>query len=78
MDKYECGPCGYVYDPEAGDPEYGIEPGTTFEDLPDDWTCPISGVEKDMFEKLVRLMPDKVSKSDRVQEKTNGQLWIEG
>ena len=52
MEKYECGPCGCVYDPEIGDPENGIEPGTAFEDLPDDWACPICDVGKDMFEKL--------------------------
>ena len=43
MDKYFCNPCGYVYDPEKGDPENGIAPGTAFEDLPDDWTCPLCG-----------------------------------
>ena len=52
MTKYECGPCGYVYDPEIGDPENGIEPGTAFADLPEDWTCPICGVGKDMFEEV--------------------------
>ncbi|MBT3387370.1 MAG: rubredoxin [Desulfobacula sp.] len=51
MDRYICGPCGYVYDPEDGDPENGIDPGTSFEDLPDDWCCPICGAEKDNFEK---------------------------
>ncbi|MGD9824272.1 rubredoxin [Desulfobacter sp.] len=51
MDKYVCGPCGYVYDPEKGDPENGIDPGTAFEDLPEDWTCPVCGAEKDEFEK---------------------------
>ena len=50
MKKYVCGPCGYVYDPEVGDPDSGIAPGTAFEDLPEDWVCPICGVGKDMFE----------------------------
>ena len=39
MKKYVCGPCGYVYDPEVGDPDGGIAPGTPFEDIPDDWVC---------------------------------------
>jgi rubredoxin len=51
MDKYECSVCGYVYDPEAGDPDNGVEPGTSFESLPDDWSCPICGASKDQFEK---------------------------
>ena len=51
MDKYVCAMCGYVYDPAEGDPDSGIEPGTAFEDLPDDWTCPICGAEKSEFEK---------------------------
>jgi len=52
MDKYECGPCGHVYDPTEGDPDHGIAPGTPFEELPDDWECPVCGVGKDMFEKV--------------------------
>ena len=51
MDKYVCDACGYVYDPAAGDPEHGIAPGTPFEKLPDDWTCPLCGLGKDMFSK---------------------------
>ena len=47
--KYVCEPCGYEYDPEVGDPDNGIEPGTAFEDLPEDWVCPICGVGKDDF-----------------------------
>ena len=50
MLKYVCGPCGYEYDPEAGDPDNGIAPGTAFEDLPEDWVCPICGVGKEEFE----------------------------
>ncbi len=50
MTKYVCAACGYVYDPEIGDPDGGIAPGTAFEDIPDDWVCPICGVTKDMFE----------------------------
>lgn len=49
MKKYVCNICGYVYDPEMGDPDGGIEPGTTFEDIPDDWVCPVCGVGKDQF-----------------------------
>ena len=49
MKKYECNVCGWVYDPAVGDPDNGINPGTAFEDLPDDWTCPECGVGKDDF-----------------------------
>ena len=41
--------CDYIYDPMRGDPENGIEPGTKFENLPDDWVCPVCGVEKSQF-----------------------------
>ena len=49
MKKYVCGVCGYVYDPQAGDPEGGISPGTAWEDVPADWVCPVCGVGKAMF-----------------------------
>ena len=52
MQKWLCLPCDYVYDPSEGDPEAGIKPGTTFEDLPDDWVCPVCGVGKDEFEPI--------------------------
>jgi flavin reductase (DIM6/NTAB) family NADH-FMN oxidoreductase RutF/rubredoxin len=51
MAKYRCTICGYIYDPEKGDPETGIEPGTPFEKLPDSWVCPLCGAAKDLFEK---------------------------
>lgn len=50
MEKWKCTLCGYIYDPSKGDPESGVQPGTAFEDLPDDWVCPECGVGKDMFE----------------------------
>ncbi len=50
MKKYECIACSYIYDPEKGDPSQDVAPGTAFEDLPDDWTCPDCGVGKEMFE----------------------------
>lgn len=50
MDRYVCIICGYVYDPAVGDAESGIEPGTPFEDLPEDWVCPICSVGKEHFE----------------------------
>jgi rubredoxin len=52
MTKYVCTICNYVYDPAVGDPDAGIEPGTAFADLPDDWVCPECGVDKDEFEPL--------------------------
>jgi len=52
MKKYKCTVCGYIYDPEKGDPESGVKPGTTFEELPDDWECPVCGVSKDEFEEM--------------------------
>jgi flavin reductase (DIM6/NTAB) family NADH-FMN oxidoreductase RutF/rubredoxin len=52
MAKYECTVCGYIYDPESGDPDGGIKPGTPFEKLPDDWVCPVCGASKDEFEKV--------------------------
>lgn len=52
MKKYYCTVCNWIYDPEAGDPESGITPGTAFEDIPDDWVCPLCGVGKDMFEEV--------------------------
>lgn len=51
MDRWVCGPCGWVYDPAEGDPDGGIEPGVAFEDLPEDWVCPVCGATKDQFEK---------------------------
>ena len=52
MDKYVCDVCGYIYAPAVGDPDNGIEPGTAFEDLPEDWLCPLCGVGKDEFSKV--------------------------
>jgi flavin reductase (DIM6/NTAB) family NADH-FMN oxidoreductase RutF/rubredoxin len=50
--KYKCQVCGYIYDPAAGDPDSGIKPGTPFEALPDNWTCPVCGAEKAEFKKV--------------------------
>jgi rubredoxin len=47
--KYVCDVCGWIYDPAKGDPDNGVEPGTAFEDLPDDYVCPECGAEKDQF-----------------------------
>ena len=52
--KYTCIVCGYVYDPEHGDPDRGIAPGTSFDDLPEDWECPVCGAPVMDFEEIVR------------------------
>lgn len=51
--KYICSACGYVYDEELGDPDSGIDPGTRWEDIPDDWMCPDCGVDKSYFDLMV-------------------------
>lgn len=51
MEKWVCTICGYVYDPAAGDPDNGVDPGTAWEDVPSDWVCPLCGASKDDFEK---------------------------
>lgn len=52
MAKWECRVCGYIYDPAKGDPDNGVNPGTAFENLPEDWVCPSCGANKDLFDKL--------------------------
>jgi rubredoxin len=49
MKEYECDLCGYIYDPKVGDPDNGIKAGTAFEDLPEDWVCPLCGAPKSDF-----------------------------
>jgi flavin reductase (DIM6/NTAB) family NADH-FMN oxidoreductase RutF/rubredoxin len=50
--RYKCEVCGYIYDPEKGDPDGGIAPGTPFDDIPDDWVCPVCGADKNQFSKV--------------------------
>ena len=52
MAKYKCTVCGYIYDPEKGDPDSGVNPGTAFEQIPEDWVCPVCGIGKDQFERI--------------------------
>jgi flavin reductase (DIM6/NTAB) family NADH-FMN oxidoreductase RutF/rubredoxin len=52
MSRYECSVCGWTYDPEVGDPDNGVAPGTPFETIPDDWQCPVCGAPKSEFRKV--------------------------
>ena len=52
MPKYKCTVCGYIYNPELGDPDGDIASGTPFEEIPDDWVCPVCGANKSEFEKI--------------------------
>jgi len=51
LEKWECVVCGYIYDPSIGDLEHGVQPGTAFEALPENWVCPVCGAPKDQFVK---------------------------
>ncbi len=71
MIKHECSVCGYVYDKEKGDNDGGIKAGTTFEELPEDWTCPVCRSEKSVFiekEVLENIAPQN---DTRIEEKIN-------
>jgi len=52
MQKYVCKVCGYIYDPEVGDSDNGVKPGTEFKDIPDTWMCPVCNVPKTEFEPI--------------------------
>ncbi len=52
MKKYECNACGYIYDPQQGDPDNGVAPNTAFEDIPNDWVCPECGMGKEEFDPI--------------------------
>ena len=52
MQKYVCLVCGYIYDPEQGDPDGNIAPATSFSDIPDNWVCPVCGADKSQFEPM--------------------------
>lgn len=65
MNKYICKICATIYDPDLGDEEDGIMPGTPFEELPNDWTCDICGSPKDKFEVLSQEEYERITKSIR-------------
>ncbi|WP_404783138.1 rubredoxin [Altericista sp. CCNU0014] len=50
MERYRCKVCGQIYDPADGDPKSGIAPGKAFEDLPEDWVCPVCSAKKAKFQ----------------------------
>ena len=66
MQKYVCEPCGYEYDPAVGDPDNGIAPGTAFEDIPEDWVCPLCGMGKEVFRLLLSAILKFYSSSQRI------------
>ena len=65
MKKYVCSVCGYIYDEAAGDPDNGIAPGTAWEDVPEDFVCPLCGVGKDQFEEACSQRKPKTALSVR-------------
>ncbi|MBN2891030.1 MAG: rubredoxin [Bacteroidales bacterium] len=70
MKKYICVVCGWIYDPKEGDPDGGIAPGTAFEDIPEDWTCPLCGVGKEDFELYVEEVATKKEVKQTPEQKS--------
>ena len=56
MAKWVCDVCGYVYDPEVGDPDNGVAAGTAWDDVPEEWVCPLCGVGKDQSSEMSNCM----------------------
>lgn len=52
LTKFKCTICGHIYNPMVGDPDSGIAAGTPFEEIPNDWVCPICGVGKEDYIKM--------------------------
>ncbi|MBB6623278.1 rubredoxin [Clostridium gasigenes] len=52
MKSYVCDVCGYIYDPSIGDEENGVPSGTSWDNVPEDWLCPLCGVGKDLFSEV--------------------------
>jgi len=72
MAKYVCSVCGYIYDEEKGIPEAGIAPGTAWEDLPENWTCPLCGAEKSEFNKQGEsAIPEEVKPISAIKPSTD-------
>jgi rubredoxin len=68
MVKFRCTVCDYVYDPELGDPDAGIDPGTNFNDLPEEWVCPLCGAGKEEFEEVVGEEEEEGEEEGGVEE----------
>ena len=68
MKKYECTVCGYTYDEAAGIPDAGIAPGTKWDDLPEDWACPLCGASKDEFEEQIAEAPVSQKQNEPVSD----------
>ena len=79
MKKYTCLVCGYVYDPEHGDPDQGIAPGTQFDDLPEDWSCPTCGAQLMDFTEIIRKTAPEAVVEDKpkVTKKTTKKKKVE-
>ena len=73
MKKYRCIVCDWIYDPAKGDPDAGIAPGTPFEEIPEDWVCPICGVGKDQFEVVAEEAAHPERRADRASRRSDGQ-----
>jgi rubredoxin-NAD+ reductase len=74
--QYICGACGLIYDEAVGDPDSGLAPGTRFEDIPDDWECPLCGVRKSDFELYMRRVPAAVAAPAEVVSRTPGVVIV--
>ena len=71
--QYECGGCSYVYIESLGDPDGGIAPGTVFEDIPDSWRCPVCGITKSQFKKVVRNSSNQIKTKDEHSDQYLGK-----